>query len=110
MKSTYAVLLVIFLLSFMAVNFSIAQHKKVETWYDIKKRIPKETYYVLARNHSLLDSVYTTYYNTGKIKVKGYYIRNRATGPWEYYYENGNIKMKGQLKDKLNEGKWQLLL
>lgn len=85
----------------------LAQHKKVETWYDVKKKILKESYYVLSGQKALLDSVYTSYYITGKMKVNGYYIRGKASGPWEYYYENGNLKMKGLLKDKGNEGKWQ---
>ena len=91
----------------MSMQFLFAQHKKVETWYNLKKRIPKESYYVLLKHPSTLDSTYISYYITGKIKVNGYYVKNRATGPWEYYYENGNMKMQGLLKDNFNEGMWK---
>jgi antitoxin component YwqK of YwqJK toxin-antitoxin module len=96
--------LTFYLLLFTSVS---AQHVQVENWYDDEKHQIKEVYYVLAKNRSVLDSFYSTYYQNGNLKAKGFYIKNRATGPWEYYFENGNLRSRGELKDNQTVGVWE---
>lgn len=96
----------IFLFSLLDTIAS-SQHLKVETWYDDKKTILKESFYVLKSNSKILDSTYTSYYHSGKIKSTGNYLKNKGQGLWEYFYENGNIKMRGNLKDNSAIGKWE---
>lgn len=81
-------------------------HQKVETWYDNHKHIRKELYFVLKNKPSVLDSIYTSYFHNGRVKVKGNYRNNKANGLWVYFYENGEVKMRGLLRDNLNEGLW----
>lgn len=83
-----------------------AQHVKIQTWYDDKKHQIKETYFVLKKNNSVLDSLYISYYQNGNIKAKGLYSKNKAFGEWEYYYENGSIRSKGMMKDNIPVGIW----
>src|SRR5687768_12775428 len=98
--------LILFLLLFFWSKQGMAQHKKVETWYDDKKLILKETYYVISKSPTMLDSLYILYYQNGKVKSKGSFVKNKAEGKWEYYYENGNLKSKGELKGGENNGLW----
>lgn len=91
---------------FFSRQNSFAQRKKVETFYDQKRLIVKEVYYVLTKPPQNVDSLYVSYYQNGNIKSKGYYEKGKADGPWEYYYENGNPKMKGNLKDNSYHGLW----
>jgi uncharacterized protein len=84
----------------------MAQHTKVETWYDSKHLLLKETYFIAIKSPHNIDSLYTSYFQNGRIKSKGFYNRGKAEGPWEYYYENGSLKMSGDLKDNINFGIW----
>jgi antitoxin component YwqK of YwqJK toxin-antitoxin module len=84
----------------------MAQHSKVETWYDGKHLTIKEVYFVTLKSPHNIDSLYTSYFQNGKIKSRGLYSRGKAMGLWEYYYENGNLKMSGELKDNINYGIW----
>jgi antitoxin component YwqK of YwqJK toxin-antitoxin module len=91
---------------FFSFHQAISQHTKVETWYDSKHIVPKEIYFVTQKSPHSIDSLYTSYFQNGNLKSKGYYNRGKAEGPWEYYYENGNVKMSGDLKDNINYGIW----
>jgi uncharacterized protein len=96
------ILLLLFFSSFQL----LAQHRKVQTWYDSLHTIPKEIYYVTVKSPRHIDSLYTTYFQNGKIKTTGNYQRGKSVGIWEYYYENGNMKMSGEIKDNENFGVW----
>ncbi len=96
---------------FICANFACffsayAQLTKVQTWYDSHQKLLKEEYYVLTRNPSVLDSLYTAYFQNGNLRMRGSYSMNKASGVWEYFYQSGSLKMKGPLKDNLNEGPW----
>ncbi|WMJ74500.1 toxin-antitoxin system YwqK family antitoxin [Cytophagaceae bacterium ABcell3] len=79
-------------------------HKKVETFYDHKKQLLKEEYYVLAKSPNVTDSLYTSFYQNGKVKSRGHYKKNKPEGLWEYFYENGNPRMTTEIKDRQNHG------
>ena len=48
----------------------------------------QEGYFYLDRQ----DSLYTEWYETGKIKVEGEYDMNEPVGKWKYYYIDGRLK------------------
>jgi antitoxin component YwqK of YwqJK toxin-antitoxin module len=83
------------------------QHMKVETFYDTKKEIVKERFLVLKKNPAILDSLYTSYYQNGKIKSTGVFKNNKANNYWKYYYESGAIKMEGPFRDNDHNGYWK---
>lgn len=83
-----------------------SQHVKVRSWYDGRRTLLKESYYILKNNPTVKDSLYESYYQNGHLKSKGYFQRNRVTGRWEFYYENGNPKSKGELHDNVPAGHW----
>jgi antitoxin component YwqK of YwqJK toxin-antitoxin module len=83
------------------------QHVKVETFYDTKKEILKEQFMVLKKNNAILDSLYISYYQNGKIKSTGIFKNNKANGDWKYYYEGGVLKMQGPFKDNEHNGYWK---
>ena len=80
---------------------------KVETFYDTKKEILKERFMVLKKNTSVLDSLYTSYFQNGKVKSTGIFKNNKANSHWKYYYEGGNLKMEGPFKDNEHNGYWK---
>jgi antitoxin component YwqK of YwqJK toxin-antitoxin module len=98
---------ILFFLTFIFLHPRLhGQHIQVQTWYDQKKTLLKEDYFVKSSNSNTLDSLYISYYQNGRIKSRGYYINGKANGNWEYFYENGNLKMKGELKDNVSHGYW----
>jgi antitoxin component YwqK of YwqJK toxin-antitoxin module len=96
----------IFILLFFSSFQLLAQHRKVQTWYDSLHTIPKEIYYVTIKSPHHIDSLYTSYFQNGKIKSTGIYQKGKPSGLWEYFYENGNPKMSGEIKDNENVGIW----
>ncbi len=88
-------------------NMLAQQHIKVETYYDTKKDIIKERFMVLKKNTTILDSLYTSYYQSGKIKSTGIFKNNKANSHWQYYYEGGTLKMEGPFKDNEHNGYWR---
>jgi antitoxin component YwqK of YwqJK toxin-antitoxin module len=93
------------------INFHLClqaqQHVKVETFYDLKKEILKERFLVLKKNPTVLDSLYTSYFQNGNVKSTGVFKNNKANGDWKYYYENGALKMQGPFKDNEHNGYWK---
>ncbi len=101
---------IIILISFFNSFYIVAnaqQHVKVETFYDSKEEILKERFLVLKKNNSILDSLYTSYFQNGKIKSSGIFKNNKANGDWKYYYESGALKMQGPYKDNEHNGYWK---
>jgi uncharacterized protein len=98
-------IVVLMFLGFFYEAFSQA-HKKVETWYDLKNQNVKESYFVLSKSPTVLDSLYLTFYQNGNLKSRGFFNKNKPEGEWTYFYENGNIKMKGEILDKASHGQW----
>lgn len=97
---------ILFFVLLLPLNL-IAQHKKVETFFDEKKKIGiREAFYVLEKNHHILDSLYQSFYENGNLKSQGYYVKNKPNGKWAYYFENGKVSMEGNLKDGEYEGVW----
>ncbi|WP_028979449.1 toxin-antitoxin system YwqK family antitoxin [Sporocytophaga myxococcoides] len=99
-----------YILFFLTFIFFIphlhGQHIQVQNWYDQKKTLLKEDYFVKSSNTAVLDSLYISYYQNGGIKSRGHYTNGKANGIWEYFYENGNPKMKGELRDNISQGYW----
>lgn len=61
---------------------------------------------MLTADTTLLDGLYKTYYQDGKVKTVGFYTKGQATDYWEYFYENGNLKMEGIINNFFNHGHW----
>lgn len=85
---------------------SVGQHRKAQTFYDLKKKVLKEEYYVLVKSPQVIDSLYISYYQNGNIKTKGSYKKGKPFGIWEYFFENGNRRMIGTLDENTAEGNW----
>lgn len=83
------------------------QHLVVETYYDTKKEIIKERFMVLKKNTTVLDSLYTSYFQNGRVKSTGTFRNNKANGQWKYYYESGALKMEGPFRDNEHNGYWK---
>lgn len=82
------------------------QNRIIRNYYDIEKLQLKEVYKVLDTDTTILDGMYKTYYQNGKIKTIGFYTKGQATDYWEYFYQNGNVKMEGVINNFFNEGHW----
>ncbi|HVD97797.1 MAG TPA: hypothetical protein VNB90_06295 [Cytophagaceae bacterium] len=80
---------------------------RVESYYDTKKEIIKERFMVLKKNTTILDSLYSSYFQNGKLKSTGIFKNNKANGKWKYYYESGGLKMEGPFKDNEHNGYWK---
>jgi antitoxin component YwqK of YwqJK toxin-antitoxin module len=89
------------------VRIHAQTHTTVETFYDLKKEIRKERYMVLKKNTNVLDSLYTSFFQNGRVKNTGYFKNNKANGFWKYYYESGALKMEGPYKDNEHNGYWK---
>ncbi|HSZ25997.1 MAG TPA: hypothetical protein VK766_09775 [Cytophagaceae bacterium] len=100
-------LIVLTLFSLFYLRLQAQQHVMVETFYDTKKEIIKERFLVLKKNSTILDSLYTSYYQNGKIKSTGIFKNNKAYHYWKYYYENGTLKMEGPYKENDHNGYWK---
>lgn len=81
--------------------------QEITLYYDSEKKIPKETFLISEKNSNHLHGSYTAYYKSGRIRVKGNYEHNVASGWWEYFYENGKPKMRGNLRNNVNHGLWE---
>ena len=90
----------------LATSCLVAQ-QKVTLYQDENDSIPKEIFYVLRSDSTVLSGPYEAYFTDGTLKVKGFYQHNIPTGEWEYYYEKGNLKMRGPLKNGVNYGFWE---
>lgn len=91
---------------FFSVSTLFAQNKVIKTYYDKEKKQIKEEYRVSDKDSSVLDGLYKTFYQNGRIKTVGFYTQNQASDYWEYFYQNGNLKMEGLIQNFLNEGHW----
>jgi antitoxin component YwqK of YwqJK toxin-antitoxin module len=96
----------VFSLSFLSGLLLNAQNKIIKNYYDAEKTQIKEVYKVMDRDSTILDGMYKTYYQNGKIKTIGFYTKGQATDYWEYFYQNGNVKMEGIIHNFFNQGHW----
>lgn len=48
------------------------------------------------------DSVYFEWYETGKLKVEGEYLKDAPNGKWKYYYLDGRLKTVEETKGEDN--------
>lgn len=102
MKNSHFVF--IFILSAI-VAFS-QNRKQYKVYYDIENSQIKEQYHTLYSDSTVLDGLYKTYYQDGKVKTVGFYTKGQATDYWEYFYQNGNLKMEGLINNFFNQGHW----
>lgn len=47
------------------------------------------------------------YYNSGKLKSKGNYVKNKRSGTWSFYFENGKIEQTGNFENDKYNGLWK---
>jgi len=52
------------------------------------------------------DGLYTSWYNSGKVKGKGTYKVGEQDGLWTWWYENGQIEVEKTYKDGEGDGLW----
>ena len=64
------------------------------------KKILVQGYYKMDQ----MDSLWTEYDETGKLRFQGWYAKNQRTGIWEYYNE------RGELEQKLDFNNFEVLL
>ncbi|TAF73551.1 MAG: toxin-antitoxin system YwqK family antitoxin [Bacteroidetes bacterium] len=80
--------------------------KQYKVYYDSENKQIKEQYHTLISDTTVLDGLYKTYYQDGKVKTVGFYTKGLATDYWEYFYQNGNLKMEGLINNFFNQGHW----
>jgi antitoxin component YwqK of YwqJK toxin-antitoxin module len=54
----------------------------------------KEIYFVNPRKPNLKNGPYTSFYMTGVVKARGFYVDNLAEDCWERFYENGKLRSR----------------
>jgi antitoxin component YwqK of YwqJK toxin-antitoxin module len=96
----------IFLFFGLFITQAYSQNRVIKNYYDAEKSQIKEMYRVLDTDTTILDGMYKTYYQNGKIKTIGFYTKGQATDYWEYFYQNGNVKMEGIINNFFNQGHW----
>lgn len=57
--------------------------------------------------HNLENGFYQEYYENGKLKSEGIYVKGQLNGVWKDYDEEGRIKLQGNYVKDDKEGKWQ---
>ncbi|MCF6360214.1 MAG: toxin-antitoxin system YwqK family antitoxin [Cyclobacteriaceae bacterium] len=77
----------------------------MQTFYEVKGAPLKEEFVINSKNQ--LDGEYTSYFEDGTIKSKGFFIENTSSGEWSYYFESGELRMIGTVVDGKNHGVWQ---
>jgi antitoxin component YwqK of YwqJK toxin-antitoxin module len=70
---------------------------KVVLYYP-NKTLKQEGYF----NYDVQDSVYREWYDNGKLKVEGQYLKGEAAGKWTYYYLDGREKSVEEVIDGVN--------
>ena len=48
------------------------------------------------------------YYESGKLKWKGFYLEGKKTGEWTGYFENGNLWYVGNYIEGKKTGTWKI--
>ncbi len=105
MKTIMAKLMPLFFIFLSSIHV-FGQRKQIKNYYDNDKTQIKELYHTLSNDTSVLDGLYKTYYQDGKVKTVGFYTKSQATDYWEYFYQNGNLKMEGIINNFFNQGHW----
>jgi len=77
--------------------------KKVK-YFEISSQVIKEIYFVDAKNTSVKNGAYTSYFASGKVKAKGFYKNNLPEGCWERYYETGSLRSVSTYKSGILQG------
>ncbi len=63
-------------------------------WYKLYNKNLKllvEGSFILEGDKYWLDGKWTEHYETGKVKITGYYRRSKPVGTWQEFYPNGKI-------------------
>lgn len=50
--------------------------------------------------------VWKNFYNTGELRAKGKYVKNKKSGLWIYYYKNNKEQQEGDYLNGLPDGLW----
>jgi antitoxin component YwqK of YwqJK toxin-antitoxin module len=89
-------------------NKAVAQkHVPVFTYYDVQKKIMKEHFFVFnTKKKDVKDSSYTSFFDSGSVKMKGSFAQNAKTGRWYFYYENAGLKVEGDYAQDQQQGLW----
>src|SRR5690554_1283386 len=66
-------------------------------------RIKEKGYFFKAKR----DSSFTTYYANGNVELKGYYINGYKDSIWVFYHENGNKKRTGSYCNDQRVNEWE---
>ncbi|MCB0505047.1 MAG: hypothetical protein KDC58_06045 [Cyclobacteriaceae bacterium] len=94
----------ILIAAFMISHLAGAQ-QLMHTYYELEGEPLKEEYRINEKGE--FDGEYTSFYENGNIKSKGFFSRNKSTGEWSYYFLSGELRMKGTVENGKNIGVWE---
>ena len=99
--------LLILLFGVMAFNADAQKLIWRKEYADKGKTILKREYQVNPNKPQILEGEAITYFNTGAIKSKGGYSKNKPNGFWLFYYENGNLQFEVNYVNGIQEGAYK---
>jgi antitoxin component YwqK of YwqJK toxin-antitoxin module len=70
------------------------QYEKITTYFANGNILSESYYYIRGRLFYVVseqDSTYTEFYETGELKTKSNYIKNKVHGKWIIYFTDGDI-------------------
>ncbi len=77
----------------------------MRTYYEVEGEPLKEEFNINSKGE--LHGKYSSYYENGAVKNKGYFVNNVSIGDWSYYYESGELRMIGNVTEGKNNGLWE---
>jgi antitoxin component YwqK of YwqJK toxin-antitoxin module len=99
---------ILFLLFFLLVSCTQGLDEKVTDTFDDGS--PKIIiYYPENSPEDVLKKA--TFYESGQLRLIGFYKKHQKTGKWMYFYENGNKMAETHFKESLMDGsstRWHL--
>lgn len=80
--------------------------KFVFEYYDKEKRQLKRIYEVKKSNPNEPEGRYFSFYQTNRLKDRGYYKAGKPSGNWQHYLQNGNLSGRGSYQNGIQHGQW----
>ncbi len=77
----------------------------MHTYYELEGEPLKEEYRI--NNKGELNGEYTSFFEDGAMKSKGFFSNNISTGEWSYYFSSGELRMVGNVNNGKNNGLWE---
>lgn len=77
----------------------------LHTYYEVEGEPLKEEYQINSKGE--LNGEYTSFFEDGNVKSKGFFKRNISTGLWRFYFPSGELRMAGNVVNGKNNGIWE---